>query len=67
MDRFGPNKRMERMQRLVTHGADVVRMYVDEGKTQSEIGKALGFSQSTIGQWLKVLGVRPRARESRCE
>jgi DNA-binding MarR family transcriptional regulator len=36
------------------------RRYVDEGKTQREIGEELGVDDSTVNRWMAALGIEAR-------
>lgn len=69
----GGRQRLDRERNIAEHGDDVVRMYTAEGMTLSEIGRVIGFSASTIGNWLEALGVeielsrRPRPKATAAE
>lgn len=36
------------------------RRYVEEGKTQREIGVELGVNDSTVNRWMAALGIEAR-------
>src|SRR5580765_7324061 len=48
------------MQKRIPDRPQLLRLYVQEGKSLSEIGKKFGFSPTTVGKWLKLHNIPAR-------